>query len=383
MRLCDVSPGTPIKVFLVVSGLAVFAQLSTSATGQLSTLQAVRVPRTTLQLAPPLALPGEVDSNSPALWDLEAGRNTLFVMTSFAGQPHLASGPSLTQLGAAQQVTSQPDHGFWMEAVVADDAGTWYGYYHNELPAITCGRPDRFVARIGAARSVDHGRTWEDLGIILEAPPDSVACGSSNRYVIGGAGDLSVMLDANKTDLYLFFSQYENAQALQGVAVGRLLWANRDRPAGRVSVWNDGIWRYGRVSRTLIVTPDGMSRRIWFAYPVGTPLVPTTEAWHDADNKVNAFWGPSVHWNTTLEQYVMLLNRAADENYTQEGIYVSFAPRLDDPRLWSPPQKILEGGKWYPQVMGLSAGSGTDKLADGVARFFMSGRSDFTIRFEP
>jgi hypothetical protein len=370
-------------VFLVVSGLAVFAQLSTSATGQLSTLQAVRVPRTTLQLAPPLALPGEVDSNSPALWDLEAGRNTLFVMTSFAGQPHLASGPSLTQLGAAQQVTSQPDHGFWMEAVVADDAGTWYGYYHNELPAITCGRPDRFVARIGAARSVDHGRTWEDLGIILEAPPDSVACASSNRYVIGGVGDLSVMLNANKTDLYLFFSQYENAQAVQGVAVGRLLWANRDRPAGRVSVWNDGIWRYGRVSRTLIVTPDGMSRRIWFAYPVGTPLVPTTEAWHDADNKVNAFWGPSVHWNTTLEQYVMLLNRAADENYTQEGIYVSFAPRLDDPRLWSPPQKILEGGKWYPQVMGLSAGSGTDKLADGVARFFMSGRSDFTIRFEP
>ena len=341
------------------------------------------MPRATLRATTPLVLPGAVDSNSPAVWDLEAGRTTLFVMTSFGGQPHLASGPSLTQLGPAQGVTSQPDHGLWMEAVVSDDVGTWYGYYHNELAAVTCGRPDRFVTRIGAARSVDQGRTWVDLGIILEAPPDAVACQSSNRYVIGGVGDLSVMLDANKTDLYFFFSQYENDRDVQGVAVGRLSWANRDRPVGRVSVWNDGVWLYGRFNRSLIVAPDGMTRRFWFAYPVGTPLVATTEAWHDNDDKVNAFWGPSVHWNTALEQYVMLLNRAADENYTEEGVYVSFAPRLDDPRLWTPPQKILSGGKWYPQVMGLTAGSGTDKVADATARFFLSGRSDFTITFAP
>jgi hypothetical protein len=77
----------------------------------------------------------------------------------------------------------------------------------------------------------------------------------------------------------------------------------------------------------------------------------------------------------------MLLNRAADESYTQEGIYVSYAARLDDPRLWTPPQRILNGGKWYPQVMGLGVGSGTDKTADATARFFMSGRSDLTITF--
>ena len=54
---------------------------------------------------------------------------------------------------------------------------------------------------------------------------------------------------------------------------------------------------------------------------------PPAQAWHDADDRVDAFWGPAVHWNTALEQYVMLLNRAKDENYAQEGIYVSFAPR--------------------------------------------------------
>ena len=58
----------------------------------------------------------------------------------------------------------------------------------------------------------------------------------------------------------------------------------------------------------------------------------------------------------------MLLNRAKDEHYGQEGIYVSFAPTLADPAAWSPPAKILNGGEWYPQVAGLEAGSGTDKL---------------------
>lgn len=141
------------------------------------------------------------------------------------------------------------------------------------------------------------------------------------------------------------------------------------------------MWQYGRFSRTPIVTPEGMFRRVWFEYPEGTPLVATTEPWHDGDNKVNAFWGPSVHWNDYFGQHVMLLNRAADETYAEEGVYVSFAPRLDAPRLWSPPRKILNGGRCYPQVMGLTIGSGTDKAAGATARSFMTGRSDFTITF--
>ena len=106
-----------------------------------------------------------------------------------------------------------------------------------------------------------------------------------------------------------------------------------------------------------------------------------THAWHDADDRVDAFWGPSVHWNTSLQQYGMLLNRSKDESYSQEGIYVSFAPRLDDPSLWSAPAKILNGGRWYPQVVGSATGEGTDKQAGASARFFMSGRSDWMIHF--
>jgi hypothetical protein len=339
--------------------------------------------RVALTAAPRVLLPGAVDSNSPGVWDLSEGESRLYVMTSSNGVPRLASGSGLGRLGASEDVTltPHPGNGVWMEAIVADEAGRWYGYYHNEIPAISCGRSDRSVARIGAARSLDRGRTWENLGIILEAPPDTVACSSTNRYVIGGVGDLSVSLDATKTDLYLFFSQYGKAPEVQGVAVARLLWANRDRPAGRVTIWNDGVWEHGRWNRGPVTSPDGMVRRVWFEYPEGTPLVPTTQPWHNGDDRVNAFWGPSVHWNEFLQLYVMLLNRAQDESYTQEGIYVSFAAQLDDPSSWTVPRKILNGGGWYPQVFGTNPGSGTDKSAGSTARLFISGQSDFLISF--
>ena len=304
-------------------------------------------------------------------------------MTSTAGTPYFSAGPSLTRLGTAQPVTlsPHPGNGVWMEAVVVDDAGTLYGYYHNENPAVVCGRPDRAVARIGSARSFDDGRTWEDLGIVLEAATDSIACDSPNRYVIGGVGDLSVMLNDAKTDLYIFFSQYQRQVSGQGVAVARLVWANRDRPTGRVTVWSDDAWVPARINRMPALDVFGMTRRIWREYPVGTPLQPTTLAWHDGDGKVDAFWGPAVHWNESIQRYVMLLNRAKDESYAQAGIYVSFATSLDDPQSWTAPYQIMSGGRWYPQVMGLAPGSGTDKDADATARLFLGGRSDWVINF--
>ena len=167
----------------------------------------------------------------------------------------------------------------------------------------------------------------------------------------------------------------------QGVAVARLVWANRDRPTGRVTVWNDGAWLPSRINRMPSTDVFGNDAPSLARVPVGTPLEKTTLAWHDGDGRVDAFWGPSVHWNESLERYVMLLNRAQDESYSQAGIYVSFAPRLDDPDLWTTPQLVMTGGRWYPQVIGLTTGSGTDKIAGATARLFLSGRSDWVINF--
>jgi hypothetical protein len=345
---------------------------------------AAELPRATLVTAPAISLPGAVDSNSPVLWDLEEGQRRMFVLTSHSGVPSRSLGSEIDRLGGTAEVSlvPHPGYGVWFEAAISDDVDTWYGYYHNEWPATRCGREDRFVPRIGAAKSTDNGRTWIDLGPVIQAYQSATACDSPNRYVIGGVGDLSVMLDQSKTYLYFFFSQYHRDPLSQGVAIGRLLWADRDRPGGRVELWRGGIWEPDAGRRTFFPGLPGAERwRLEWIYPAASPLVTPALAWHDADDKVDAFWGPSVHWNTAIEQYVMLLNRAKDENYTQEGVYVSYAPRLDDPSLWTAPQKLLTGGRWYPQVVGSSIGTGTDKLAAGSARFFMSGRSEWVINF--
>ena len=340
----------------------------------------VDVPRVRITGASRLALPGRVDSSNPMVWVHDGAAATLTALSSWGGQPTVARGPDLESLQVAGDVhlVNGPGHGAWFEAIVPDGEGRWYGFYHHERPADACGRPDRQLPRIGAARSTDLGATWEDLGIVLDAPPGTAACDSANRFVLGGVGDVTAALDPNGQDLYLYFSQYERDPALQGVAVARLPWAERDAPAGKATIWNDGAW----LAAQWIPADDGAPDAGTWQFPAGTPLVRAARPFHDGQPGADVFWGPSIHWNTYLEQYVMLLNRADDEQFAQDGIYVAFAPRLDDPAAWSAPVKVLSGGGWYPQVAGLERGEGTDRLAGKRARLFVTGVSSHVIEFE-
>ena len=325
--------------------------------------------------APAITL-GNADSNSPAVWDLVNGRPYLFAFTSINGWSTRHAGPQLSSLLrlAGIEFIERPQHGVWFEAVVADADGSWYGYYHNEIPAHVCNDPRRMIPRIGAARSDDQGATWEDLGIILEAPKGWHDCASSNDYFVGGVGDFSVILDQDQRYIYFFVSQYGSRQETQGVAVARMPWAFRGRPKGHMSLWwRDTVW----VPTRRLRSDDEEAR---YAYPAGAPIHRVSDGWHDGE-RVDAFWGPSVHWNTHLQQYVMLLNRASDSAWRQEGIYVSYNRSLESPNGWSMPRRLIAGGMWYPQVIGTEAGVGTDKLAGERARFFMSGRSQYLIQF--
>ena len=329
--------------------------------------------------APELRLNGEVDSNSPAVWDLVDGQPQLHVFTSVNGIAHRSEGPDLADLTSAVAVTwiNPPEQGVWMEAVVADDAGTWYGYYHNERAGVECGDSGKVTPRIGAARSSDRGVTWEDLGPILEAPPDTSVCETTNQYFHGGVGDLSVVLDPDRQFLYIFYSEYLNDLSGQGVAMARMVWADRDLPAGRAEVWSRQAW----VPPTEVLFDGDQVQASSWIYPGGSPLFTTTRSWHDAEGIADALWGPSVHWNTYLNRYVMLLNRASNVHFAQEGIYVSFSESLDQPGGWSAPRLILQGGSWYPQVMGLEPGD-TDKTAGRVARLFLHGTSSYLLEFQ-
>ena len=325
--------------------------------------QSTRVPTARLVPAPRFELPAPIDSSNPAVWSLVDGVHQLFVISSWGGIPVRSIGDSLESLrnGGPVAFASHPGHGVWIEAIIPADVHTWYAYYHHERPADLCGRPDRQLPRIGAMRSSNRGETWDDLGIVLDAPAGSEACASANRFVLGGVGDVTAALDPDTRDIYLYFSQYSRESATQGVAVARLAWADRDEPVGKLSVWNDGAW-----------LADGH----------GTPLVRARRPFHDGSAAADVFWGPSIHWNTYLERYVMLLNRARDDQFNNDGIYVSYSPTLADPSQWTAPVKILDGGGWYPQVIGMEAATGTDRIAGKRARFFLTGRSDRFIEFE-
>lgn len=335
------------------------------------------VPEWRLVPAARILLPGRVDSNSPVFWSLTDGTWRLNAVTSWAGTASVSTGARLDRLlpGVPVAIADHPGDGVWMESVVVDTNGDWYGYYHNEVPAVRCGRPDRQVPQILAARSRDHGRSWSYVGVVLEAPASSVACGSSNPFVLGGVGDVSAVLDHDRQHLLLYFTQYASEPARQGIGVARLAWADRDAPAGKVTVWTDGAWL---PARPLVV--EGSNAARW-EYPLGTPLVPATQSWHDGVPAADAFWGASLHWNTYLEQWVMLVNRARDERFNQDGIYIAFNRTLADPRGWSAPQKLRSGGGWYAQVVGTEPREGADTRAGQRARFFITGRSQHVLEF--
>ncbi len=310
----------------------------------------------------PTDKPGETDCNSPFHWE----GATLYVFNS-AGHPWRSSGSDLLHLTNSHircEYDNQANGGRWIECTWKNEDGVLYGWYHNE-PVGLCPGTRLTAPRIGAARSNDNGATWDDLGIILEAPPGTIRCDTANYYFAGGNGDFSAMRDAKGQYLYLFISTYSGSAAEQGVALARMRWADRDNPAGKVSKWHAGSWK-----------EPGLAGKV-------TPILPATVDWHTPN--ADAFWGPSIHWNSYLKQYVLLLNRTQDANWTQEGIYVSFNDSLEKPDRWSKPSKILANLKkdeWYPQVVGLNTqAKETDKLAGSKARLFLRGHSAWEIEF--
>jgi hypothetical protein len=336
-----------------------------SVRGQELEINTAETPVAWLRPAPLLRMPGEVDCNSPAHWS----GNRLIIFNSLDAQTHSLpvrnAGLNFKWLRGNVKVRFD-DQGEWngrrwIEATYKAANGRLYGWYHNE-PNLEC--PGLTAPRIGAAWSENDGLTWHNLGIVLEAPPGTENCAYVNGYFTGGHGDFSVIADQFKRYYYFFFTNYAGPEWEQGVAVARMAFGDRDEPAGKVWKWSNGAW-----------SEPGVGGHV-------TPVFRTWRSWENLDP--DSFWGPSVHWNTHLKSFVILLNRTAGGwgDWRQEGTYVTFNPRLSNPAGWSTPQKILHGGSWYPQVLGMdTAKRETDKLGGQVARFFVHGASNWEIVF--
>lgn len=312
--------------------------------------------RAELRLTTPVFLPGISDSNSPAHW----WNGQLRVYQS-AGLPIMSEGPGVMDVLKSRAVgLSDYRHTpIWIEATWLDSDGTLYAWYHNEQ--LTCG--DLSQPRIGALVSWDGGNSFWDLGLVAQTgyAPN---CDAKNGYFAGGHGDFTVLLDQESRYFYFYFGNYSGPQESQGVAVARMAFEDRAAPVGKVWKYFGGDWR-----------EPGLGGRV-------TAILPVTTAWEHPDT--DAFWGPALHWNTYLQQYVMLLNRACCEpGWPVGGIYVSYSQDLGDPESWSAPQLLLpaESSGWYPQVIGLG-NDDSDKQAGQVARFFMGSDSLYEIVFE-
>jgi hypothetical protein len=305
---------------------------------------------------------GDTDCNSPAHWE----GSTLYLFNS-AGHPWRSSGPGVFQLDADYircEFNDQTNGGRWIECTWKQPGGWLYGWYHFEPAGLISGKP-LTAPRIGAARSRNNGATWENLGVVLEAPPNTLNRDTRNFYFAGGNGDFCALLDRQERFLYFFISTYAGSVQSQGIAMARMAWADRDHPVGRVCKWHNGAWR-----------EPGVGGQV-------SPVFPARNDWHRAD--ADAFWGPSVHWNHYLKRYVMLMNRAIDKDWTQEGIYVAYSRDPSNPAGWSLPAKLpvnLRTNQWYPQVIGLDARRAeTDKSAGQVARLFVRGESRWELHF--
>jgi hypothetical protein len=284
-----------------------------------------------------------------------------------SGIPTISRGPNQFILVSTEDVQfdTKAHTPIWFESVWQDDDGTLLLWYHHE-PEGVCAGNTLTRPKIGAAVSTDGGATVRDLGIVLESPYPA-DCSAKNGFFAGGHGDVSVVLDQQQTYFYIFFTNYGGPGAEQGVAVARVPFEKRYSPAGEAMKYFEGGWE-----------EPGLGGRV-------TPIFPAAREWERED--ADSLWGPSIHWNTYLQEYVVLMNHACcATRWPQEGIYISYNPDLSQPWLWAPPAKLLDKSQirwapgYYPQVLGLYKGE-TDSVAGQVARFYIHGRSDWEIVF--
>ena len=313
----------------------------------------------TISPSPTIAFPAPADSNSPALWS--GGELLLYNSTGIV--PIRSTGSNQFQLSRSQPVVLGPSihRPYWIESTWVDDDGSIFAWYHHE-PQGVCGKLSLTAPEIGALWSRDGGMSFIDLGIILQSgyAPD---CSAQNGYFAGGHGDFSVILGKNRRFLYFLFSNYSGPAESQGVVTARLPLERRSSPYGAVQKYYQGQW-----------LEPGIGGRV-------TAIFPANVSWSRPDT--DSFWGPSVHWNSYLQTFVMLLNRACcTPGWPQEGVYISFNPGLSNPGNWTAPKRILDAYGWYPQVLGFGP-EGTDKFAGKRSRLYVGGMSDWVIEFNP
>jgi hypothetical protein len=354
-----------LAAFVFVTGLSTFS----------STARGTDIPRVVVMRAPRSISVGG-DCNNPAVW---VGDRVHVFASPYAqndqpaGVSYYWSGPSIEDLDRREYVaadrnaisaTPRQSYGPWFETVIADDSGVLWAYYHAEF-----GAENGLHPRIGSQVSDDGGATWRDLGVIIDTPANTDAAQTRLGYgFVGGNGDFSAILDRDREYLYFFISQYGVSPDVQGVAVARMRWADRAEPVGKVWKKHSGSWEQPGLGGA------------------ATPLLANVGDAHGVNAPIDFWWGPSVHWNSHLERYVILLSRSTTGEFTSGGPanWVMYGNDISDTSSWTAPVPVefpngFKGG-WYPVAIGTEKYE-TDNFLGRTARIFVEGSSHWRAVF--
>lgn len=315
----------------------------------------------------------------------------------------------------------------WFETVYQDprdgSGRTLYAVYHNEnypstLPydSLT-GKGYRnenwpqglqgpaspaAVCRIGIMKSVDGGRSWDNRGIFIEDldPRLILKPHNTSETFAGGVGDPCAI--ASGDYLYLFYGEYgypgvydeagysrETEWAGQCISVARIAINDLDNPEGRALRWDGSGFN---------APYNGIGK------PVESLMIPREEGGGPASSPDGGFhWGPSVHWNTYLNCWVMLMGKVVGPSWKGNQVFISFNRNRDfsDPAMsqeWTKPRLLYEKpgyNLWYPSLQPLNNSDDIENKYTCLrlgkrARFFVKSlkpyddhyASEFIIEFE-
>lgn len=242
------------------------------------------------------------------------------------------------------------------------DSLTGNGYINYRWPqGLTGPQSPAAVCRIGIMKSKDGGRSWENKGIIIEdlQPRMILKPFNTSNTFAGGVGDPSAVAFGDY--LYVFYGEYGYPSAFdsatynadtewsgQCISVARIALKDLDQPAGKALRW-DG--------KTFTAPGNGIGK------PIRSLQIPQSAGGGPASSAQGGFhWGPSVSWNTHLNQWVMLMGHTTGPSWQGSKIYISFNPHADlgegdHSQQWSKPQLLLDKPGhilWYPSLQPLN-----------------------------
>jgi hypothetical protein len=238
------------------------------------------------------------------------------------------------------------------------DSITGKGYINYKWPqGLTGPQSPAAVCRIGIMKSIDGGHSWENKGIVLEdlQPRMILKPFNTSNTFAGGVGDPSAV--ASGDYLYIFYGEYgfpgtydsasyraENEWKGQCISIARIPLADLNDPVGKARRW-DG--------KNFNAPPDGVG------HPISSLQIPLEEGGGAASSPTGGFhWGPSVSWNTYLNQWVMLMGHVTGPSWKGSKIFISFNPnpdlsKGDNAQQWTKPKLLIDKKGyivWYPSL---------------------------------